>query len=144
MLGSWLILRWALKQMDPNRSAKQTAKERRKQLEKRLGRAVKLDGAYEDVSRGGKGGMLQGRSRGPAQPPLFAGIVGRGRYGQESVRAGRAWQPGLADAAGTGEAGAQPLQAWPRPRPAPLPPGWRPAGGGPGGDQPGLHRRVAG
>lgn len=49
MLGSWLILRWALKQMDPNRSAKQTAKERRKQLEKRLGRAVKLDGAYEDV-----------------------------------------------------------------------------------------------
>lgn len=56
MLGSWLILRWALKQMDPNRSAKQTAKERRKQLEKRLGRAVKLDGAYEDVSSSGGGG----------------------------------------------------------------------------------------
>ncbi|PSC76681.1 ATPase family AAA domain-containing 1-like [Micractinium conductrix] len=49
MLGSWLILRWALKQMDPNRSAKHMAKERRKELARRLGRDIKLDGAYEDV-----------------------------------------------------------------------------------------------
>lgn len=57
MLGSWLILRWALKQMDPNRSAKHMAKERRKELARRLGRDIKLDGAYEDV----RGPACQGR-----------------------------------------------------------------------------------
>jgi SpoVK/Ycf46/Vps4 family AAA+-type ATPase len=50
MLGSWLILRWALKQMDPNKNAKALAKARKKELAKRLGRPVNLDGQYEDVS----------------------------------------------------------------------------------------------
>jgi hypothetical protein len=54
MLGSWLILRWALKQMDPNRNAKQMAKERKKELARRLGRPVNLDGQYEDVSGVGR------------------------------------------------------------------------------------------
>jgi hypothetical protein len=54
MLGSWLILRWALKQMDPNRNAKQMAKERKKELARRLGRPVNLDGQYEDVSAAGR------------------------------------------------------------------------------------------
>ena len=49
MLGSWLILRWALKQMDPNRNAKALAKLRKKELARRLGRPVNLDGQYEDV-----------------------------------------------------------------------------------------------
>ena len=51
MLGSWLILRWALNQMDPNKNAKAMAKLRKKELAKRLGRPVNLDGQYEDVSR---------------------------------------------------------------------------------------------
>ena len=50
MLGSWLILRWALKQMDPNKNAKALAKLRKKELAKRLGRQINLDGQYEDVS----------------------------------------------------------------------------------------------
>ena len=49
MLGSWLILRWALKQMDPNRNAKALAKLRKKELARRLGRPINLDGQYEDV-----------------------------------------------------------------------------------------------
>ncbi|EFN59505.1 hypothetical protein CHLNCDRAFT_19045 [Chlorella variabilis] len=49
MLGSWLILRWALNQMDPNKNAKAMAKLRKKELAKRLGRPVNLDGQYEDV-----------------------------------------------------------------------------------------------
>jgi hypothetical protein len=51
MLGSWLILRWALKQMDPNHNARALAKLRKKELAKRLGRPINLDGQYEDVSR---------------------------------------------------------------------------------------------
>ncbi|KAI3433373.1 hypothetical protein D9Q98_003190 [Chlorella vulgaris] len=49
MLGSWLILRWALKQMDPNHNARALAKLRKKELAKRLGRPINLDGQYEDV-----------------------------------------------------------------------------------------------
>lgn len=36
--------------MDPNRNAKALAKERKKELTRRLGRPINLDGAYEDVS----------------------------------------------------------------------------------------------
>ncbi|KAL6769337.1 hypothetical protein ACKKBG_A30615 [Auxenochlorella protothecoides x Auxenochlorella symbiontica] len=49
LLGSWLILRWALKQMDPTKKNVETAKQRKKALSKRLGRPVNTDGQYEDV-----------------------------------------------------------------------------------------------
>lgn len=49
MLGSWLILRWALKQLDPNKSNRAASKERKKALAKRLGRPVNTDGQYEDI-----------------------------------------------------------------------------------------------
>ncbi|RMZ53112.1 hypothetical protein APUTEX25_004936, partial [Auxenochlorella protothecoides] len=51
LLGSWLILRWALKQMDPTKKNVETAKQRKKALSKRLGRPVNTDGQYEDVSK---------------------------------------------------------------------------------------------
>jgi SpoVK/Ycf46/Vps4 family AAA+-type ATPase len=49
LLGSFLILRWALNRMDPNKAAKEKAKDRKKQLSKRLGRPINLDGQYEDI-----------------------------------------------------------------------------------------------
>ena len=47
---SWLILRWTLKQMDPNRNAEELAKETKEKLVKRLGRKVNLRGVHQEVS----------------------------------------------------------------------------------------------
>ncbi|KAG7672074.1 putative Outer mitochondrial transmembrane helix translocase [Nannochloris sp. 'desiccata'] len=49
LLGSFLILRWALNRLDPNKAAKEKVKDRKKQLSKRLGRSVNLEGPYEDI-----------------------------------------------------------------------------------------------
>lgn len=49
MLGSWLLLRWMLRQIDPNRKSAEAARARRRELSRRLGRVVETDGPYEDT-----------------------------------------------------------------------------------------------
>eukprot|EP00887_Chlorella_sp_A99_P005614 scaffold1.g5614.t1 len=49
MLGSWLILRWAIKQMDPHKASKKAAKDRAREISKRIGKTITTDGQYEDV-----------------------------------------------------------------------------------------------
>ncbi|KDD73870.1 AAA+ ATPase, partial [Helicosporidium sp. ATCC 50920] len=49
LLGSWLLVRWTVKQLDPTKKNVETAKQKKKALSKRLGRVVNLDGQYEDV-----------------------------------------------------------------------------------------------